>query len=59
MKLSGWHGRWEGKALTTEQLKPEQLNALIALHAEELTEEKLGVITKVSEEEKEVGSDEE
>ena len=54
MKLPVWHGRWEGKAL----MEPEELDDLITSHAEELTEEQLDTITKVSKEEEEAGSDE-
>ena len=38
-------------------MEPEELGAVITLHAEGLTKEKLGTITKVSEEN--AGSDEE
>ena len=46
--MSGWQGSWE-KALN--DMEPEALDALIASHAEELTKEELGAITKVSESE--------
>ena len=40
-------------------MEPEELDALHTSHADEFTEEELGAITKVSEEEGEGGSDEE
>ena len=50
---------WQVGGEGFDKMEPEELDDLVASHAKVLTEEELDIITKVTEEEEEAGSDEE